>query len=83
VIPMRMRRKRCHNGLAQLTKVIREGSHFLGRYPSVDEQHASLALHDNGLALNELALVDQHTLRDLPQHGWLLPLVVCNRLSRP
>ena len=26
------------------------------------------ALHDNGVALQELALVDQHTLRDLPQH---------------
>jgi hypothetical protein len=26
-------------------------------------------LHDNGVALAELALVDQHTLRDLPQHG--------------
>ena len=37
-------------------------------HPGVDEQHASLALHDNGVALAELALVDQHTLRDLPQH---------------
>jgi hypothetical protein len=26
-------------------------------------------VHDNGVALDELALVDQHTLRDLPQHG--------------
>jgi hypothetical protein len=26
-------------------------------------------VHDNGVALAELALVDQHTLRDLPQHG--------------
>jgi hypothetical protein len=25
-------------------------------------------VHDNGVALAELALVDQHTLRDLPQH---------------
>jgi hypothetical protein len=39
-------------------------------------------LHDNGVALAELALVDQHVLSDLPQHGWLLPLVVCDRLSR-
>jgi hypothetical protein len=33
-------------------------------------------LHDNGVTLAELALVDQHAFRDLPQHGWLLPLVV-------
>jgi hypothetical protein len=26
-------------------------------------------LHDNGVALAELALVDQHTVRDLLQHG--------------
>ena len=83
VIPMRMRRKPCHNGLAQLAKVVREGGHFVAVHPGVDEQHASPAVHDNGVALDELALVDQHTLRDLPQHGWLLPLVVCHHLSRP
>jgi hypothetical protein len=32
----------------------------------VDEQHSSPALHDNGIALHELALVDQHTLRERP-----------------
>ena len=80
---MRMRRKPCHNGLAQLAKVVREGGHFVAVHPGVDEQHASPAVHDNGVALAELALVDQYTLRDLPQHGWLLPLVVCNRSSRP
>src|SRR5258708_27088261 len=69
VIPVRMRRKPGHNGLAQLAKVVREGGHFVTEYPGVDEQHAGLALHDNGVALAELALVDQHTLRDLPQHG--------------
>jgi hypothetical protein len=69
VIPMRMRRKPCHNGLAQLAKVVREGGHFVAVHPGVDEQHASPAVHDNGVALAELALVDQHTLRDLPQHG--------------
>ncbi len=66
---MRMRRKPCHNGLAQLAKVVREAGHFGAVHPGVDEQHASPALHDNGVALAELALVDQHTLRDLPQHG--------------
>ena len=69
VIPMRMRREACHNGLAQLAKVVREAGHFVALHPGVDEQHASPALHDNGVALAELALVDQHTLRDLPQHG--------------
>ena len=38
-------------------------------HPGVDEQHAGVALHDDGVALAELALVDQRTLRDLPQHG--------------
>ena len=61
VIPMRMRRKPCHNGLAQLAKVVREGGHFVALHPGVDEQHASPAVHDNGVALAELALVDQHT----------------------
>jgi len=65
---MRMRRKPGHNGLAQLAKVVREGGHFVAEHPGVDEQHASPAVHDNGVALAELALVDQHTLRDLPQH---------------
>ena len=37
-------------------------------HPGVDEQHAGAALHDDGVALDELALVDQHTLCDLPQH---------------
>src|SRR6516225_4546587 len=69
VIPMRMRRKPGHNGLAQLAKVVREGGHFVAEYPGVDEQHTGPALHDNSVALAELALVDQHTLRDLPQHG--------------
>jgi hypothetical protein len=78
---MRMRRKPCHDGLAQLTKVVCEGDHFVAEDSGVDEQHTSSALHDNGVALAELALVGQHTLRDLPQHEWLL--VICNCLSRP
>ncbi len=68
VIPMRMRREACHNGLAQLAKVVREACHFGAVHPGVDEQHADPAVHDNGVALAELALVEQHTLRDLPQH---------------
>jgi len=69
VIPMRMRREARHNGLARIGQVVREAGHFAAEHPGVDEQHASPAVHDNGVALAELALVDQHTLRDLPQHG--------------
>ena len=65
---MRMRRKPRHNGLAQLAKVVREGGYFVAVHAGVDKQYASPALHDNRVALAELALVDQHTLRDLPQH---------------
>jgi hypothetical protein len=66
---MRMGREACRNGLARLAKVVREAGHFVAFYPGVDEQHAGPAVHDNGVALQELALVDQHTLRNLPQHG--------------
>ena len=69
VIPVRMGREPGHNWLAQLAEVVRERGHFVAEHPRVDEQHAGLALHDNGVALAELALVDQHTLRDLLQHG--------------
>jgi hypothetical protein len=46
-----MRREACHNGLAQLTKVVREADHLVARYSGVDEQYASLVLHDNGVVL--------------------------------
>ena len=87
---MRMRREACHNGLARLGQVVREAGHFVAVHPGVDEQHASPALHDNGVALAELALVDQHTLRDLPQHelasytsrmAWLSPGTCSTRRS--
>src|SRR5229473_3218604 len=74
VIPMRMRREARHNGLARIGQVVCEAGHFGAVHPGVDEQHASPAVHDNGVALAELALVDQHTLRDLPQHGGPLRL---------
>ena len=51
VIPIRMRREACHNGLAQLAKVVREAGHFGALYPGVDEQHAGPALYDNGVVL--------------------------------
>src|SRR5262249_53941248 len=33
VIPMRMRRETCHNGLARIGQVVREAGHFLAVYP--------------------------------------------------
>ena len=69
-----MRREACHDGLAQLAKVVREADHFGASDPGVDEQHTGPALHGDGVVLEQLALVGQHTLRDLRQHGWLLPL---------
>jgi hypothetical protein len=75
---MRMRREACHDGLPRLGQVVREAGHFGAVHPGVDEQHARPAVHDDGVALDELSLVDQHALRDLHEHGWLLPLVVCN-----
>ena len=55
--------------MAQLTEVVREAAHFVARYPGVDQQHAGPALHDDGVVLEQLALVDQYTVRDLLQHG--------------
>ena len=62
---MRMRGEACNDGLAQLTKVVREVGHFVLRDAGVDEQHTGPALHDNGITLDELALANQHTLHDL------------------
>jgi hypothetical protein len=53
-----MRGEGCRSGLAQTGKVIREAGHFGAIYPGINEQHAILALHDNSVALAELALVD-------------------------
>ena len=68
VVPIGMRGEACHDGLAQLAKVVREGGHFVARDAGVDEQHTVPALHDNGIALDELALVNQNALSDLLQH---------------
>ena len=77
---MRMRREACHYGLARIGQVVRQAGHFVAVHPGVDEQHARPAVHDNGVALDEVALVDQHPLRDLPQHGAAPSAVVCHRL---
>jgi hypothetical protein len=66
-----MRREARHSGLARIGQVVREAGQFVAVDPGVDEQHASPAPHDNGVALAELALMDQHTLRDLPQQARL------------
>ena len=68
VIPVRMRREARHNRLTHLGEVVGETGHLVTLHPRVDEQHAGVAPYDDAVALDELALVDQHTLRDLPQH---------------
>ena len=65
---MGMRREAGHDGLALLVEVVSDGDHLVFRDPGVDQQRAGLALHDNGVALDELALVDEHALGNLPQH---------------
>ena len=68
VIPMRMRREACHHCVPRIRQVARETGHFVLVYPGVDEQYASPALDDDGVALAEHALVNQHSLRNLRQH---------------
>ena len=69
VVPIGMRREAGHDGPARLAKVVRDGRHFVAGDAGVDEQHAGFALHDDGIALDALALVDQHALGNLLQHG--------------
>ena len=68
VVPIRMGGETCHDGSAELAKVVRDGGQFVARYAGVDEQHAVPALHDDGVALDELAFVDQDALGDSLQH---------------
>ena len=46
----------------------RDAGQLVGEHPGVDEQDARPAVHDHGVALQELALVDEHPVGDLPQH---------------
>ena len=69
VVPIRMRREAGHDGLAQLTEGVRKAGHLVASQPGIDEQYAVAASYDNGVVLEQLTLVEQHILRDLPQHG--------------
>jgi hypothetical protein len=51
MILITMRREACHDGLAQLAKVVRGSSQFVACYPGIDEQHAGPTLHGNGVVL--------------------------------
>ena len=62
VVPIGMRREARHDRLAQGAKVVRDGRHLVARDAGVDEQHPGVALHDDGVALDALALVHQHAL---------------------
>ena len=66
---MRMRRKPCHNGLAQLGKVVREAGHFGPEHPGVDEQHAGPALHDNGVLIGAICAATLEIARAGLTHG--------------
>ena len=80
---MWMRREARHDGQAQLLQVARETGHLVVVDSGVDEQRAVPALHDDGVALHEPALVDQHAIGDRLQHGTGPPSdVACNRMSR-
>ena len=82
VIPVRMRREAGHDGLAQHAKVVGQAGHLVAGDPGVDQQHPGRAFDDDGVVLQELALVDQHTVCDPSQHRFVLSLVVSKPRSR-
>ena len=69
VIPIRMRRETCHNGLPQLANVVREAGHFVARYPGSISNTPARPCTTTELFWSSSALVDQHALSDLRQHG--------------
>ena len=71
--PNQMRREACHNGLAQLAKVVCEAGHFEPCIPG--SMSNTPALHNNGVVLVTRSGGSAHPPRPA-QHGWLLPLVV-------
>ena len=68
VVPVGMRGEAGNDGLTQLAKIVRKVRHVGPRDARVDQQNAFPALHDGGIALDELALVDENALGDLRQH---------------
>lgn len=94
VIPVRVRRETRDDGLPQLTQVGRQAAHLGVRDARVDEQHASGALHHDGVVLEQCALMHQHPRRDLEQHqchrvrcsregGRAFPGVIVSSMCRP
>jgi hypothetical protein len=73
VVPVRMRRETGHDGLAQFPEVASQIGHLVGRDAGIDQQHAVPPPHDGRIALDELALVHQHTIGHLRQHDNPLP----------
>ncbi len=57
VVPVRMRREARDDGPAR-SEVVRDAGELVAEHPGVDEQDARPAVHDHGVALHELALVD-------------------------
>ena len=48
--------------------LVGDAGQLVAEHARVDEQDARPALHDHGVALQELALVDEHPVGDLAQH---------------
>ena len=68
VVPVRVCREAQHHAPRRVTQVVGQAVQLGAGDAGVDEQHAVRALHHHGVALHELALVDQHAPRDLDQH---------------
>ena len=68
VIPMRMGGKPCHHRLSGRAQVTRDGFHVGAGHPGIDEQHARVAVHENGIGLETFTLVQPHPGRDLFHH---------------
>ena len=69
VVPVRVGGEAGHDGLAELPKVACEAGQLVSGYPRVDEEHTAGALHDDGVGLEERALVNEHTVSHLRQHS--------------
>jgi hypothetical protein len=61
-------REPCDDDLAHGPEVVGDGGHLVPGDSGVDEQHAGATAHDDRVALDEGALVNQNALGYLLQH---------------
>ena len=69
---MRVCREPCRDTEPEFGQFVGQRLKFVGVYPWVDEEHAVVADHRHCIALAELALADEHAVRDRRQHGMRL-----------